>query len=417
MYSYINNNLHCENVNISELYNEIGSSFYCYSSEILENQFTKISDAFKGKDCTVCYSLKANSNQSIIKTFSLMGSGADVVSLGELKRALKENIPTDKIVFSGVGKTTEEIDYAINQEIMMINIESIPELKKISERASSLNKIAPISIRINPDIVAGDNEKISTGKKQDKFGINIGESLNVYELANSLNNIKIKGIDIHIGSQINSLDPFEKAFDNLAEIIQNLESKNINIDIIDVGGGIGVNYNDDKTININDYSRLISKKFDHLNKKIVLEPGRFLTAESGILVTKILYIKRTELKNFLIVDTAMNDFIRPSLYGALHNIIPLTEDTENIRSETFDVVGPVCETGDYFVKDYKISNIKEGDLLAITYVGAYGSVLSSNYNSRESLPEILIKGAEHSVIRNRININNLIGQDEIAKWL
>ena len=300
---------------------------------------------------------------------------------------------------------------------MMINIESIPELKKISERASSLNKIAPISIRINPDIVAGDNEKISTGKKQDKFGINIEESLNVYELANSLNNIKIKGIDIHIGSQINSLDPFEKAFDNLVEIIQNLKSKNINIDIIDVGGGIGVNYNDDKTININDYAKLISKKFDHLNKKIVLEPGRFLTAESGILVTKVLYIKKTEPKNFLIVDAAMNDFIRPSLYGALHNIIPLIEDTANIRSETFDVVGPVCETGDYFVKDYKISNVKEGDLLAITYVGAYGSVLSSNYNSRESLPEVLIKGAEHSVIRNRITINNLIGQDEIANWL
>ena len=417
MYSYINNNLHCENVNISELYNKIGSSFYCYSSEILESQFTKINDAFKGKDFTVCYSLKANSNQSIIRTFSLMGSGADVVSLGELKRALKENIPTDKIVFSGVGKTTEEIDYAINQEIMMINVESIPELKKISERASSLNKVAPISIRINPDIVAGDNEKISTGKKQDKFGINIEGSLNAYELASSLNNINIKGIDIHIGSQINSLDPFEKAFDNLLEIIQNLESKNINIDIIDVGGGIGVNYNNDKTININDYARLINNKFDHLNKKIVLEPGRFLTAESGILVTKVIYIKKTESKNFLIVDTAMNDFIRPSLYGAEHNVIPLIEDTSNIRSETFDVVGPICETGDYFAKDYKISNVKEDDLLAVTYVGAYGSVLSSNYNSRESLPEVLIKGADHFVIRNRININNLIGKDEIAKWL
>ena len=416
MYSYKNKNLHCENINLIELSKKIGSPFYCYSSKILESKYSELTDAFKEEDLLVCFSLKANSNQSIIKTFSSLGSGADVVSIGELKRALKAKIPPNKIVFSGVGKNTDEIIFAIKNKILMINVESISELKQISTQAANLNMIAPISLRVNPDIEAGGNEKISTGKKQDKFGISIKEAIDVYELASNLDNIEIKGIDVHIGSQINDLEPFEKTFNSIVETITKLKDKNIDIDIIDIGGGIGINYTDEKALNIKDYAALVSKKLGSLNKKIIIEPGRFLTAESGILVTKIIYIKENESKKFIIVDAAMNDFIRPSLYGSLHNALPIIENDKERPIESYDVVGPICETGDFFIKDFKTSQLLERDLLAITNVGAYGSVLSSNYNSRPSIAEIIIKDDSYSVIKKRQDIEEMIDQDSLADW-
>ena len=416
MYSYKNKNLHCENINLIELSKKIGSPFYCYSSKILESKYSELTDAFKEEDLLVCFSLKANSNQSIIKTFSSLGSGADVVSIGELKRALKAKIPPNKIVFSGVGKNTDEIIFAIKNKILMINVESISELKQISTQAANLNMIAPISLRVNPDIEAGGNEKISTGKKQDKFGISIKEAIDVYELASNLDNIEIKGIDVHIGSQINDLEPFEKTFNSIVETITKLKDKNIDIDIIDIGGGIGINYTDEKGLNIKDYAALVSKKLGSLNKKIIIEPGRFLTAESGILVTKIIYIKENESKKFIIVDAAMNDFIRPSLYGSLHNALPIIENDKERPIESYDVVGPICETGDFFIKDFKTSQLLERDLLAITNVGAYGSVLSSNYNSRPSIVEIIIKDDSYSVIKKRQDIEEMIDQDSLADW-
>ena len=416
MYSYKNKNLHCENINLIELSKKVGSPFYCYSSKILESKYSELTDAFKEEDLLVCFSLKANSNQSIIKTFSSLGSGADVVSIGELKRALKAKIPPNKIVFSGVGKNTDEIIFAIKNKILMINVESISELKQISTQAANLNMIAPISLRVNPDIEAGGNEKISTGKKQDKFGISIKESIDVYELASNLDNIEIKGIDVHIGSQINDLEPFEKTFNSIVETITKLKDKNIDIDIIDIGGGIGINYTDEKALNIKDYAALVSKKLGSLNKKIIIEPGRFLTAESGILVTKIIYIKENESKKFIIVDAAMNDFIRPSLYGSLHNALPIIENDKERPIESYDVVGPICETGDFFIKDFKTSQLLERDLLAITNVGAYGSVLSSNYNSRPSIAEIIIKDDSYSVIKKRQDIEEMIDQDSLADW-
>ena len=416
MYSYKNKNLHCENINLIELSKKVGSPFYCYSSKILESKYSELTDAFKEEDLLVCFSLKANSNQSIIKTFSSLGSGADVVSIGELKRALKAKIPPNKIVFSGVGKNTDEIIFAIKNKILMINVESISELKQISTQAANLNMIAPISLRVNPDIEAGGNEKISTGKKQDKFGISIKEAIDVYELAANIDNIEIKGIDVHIGSQINELEPFEKTFDSIVETITKLKDKNIDIDIIDIGGGIGINYTDEKALNIKDYAAVVSKKLGPLNKKIIIEPGRFLTAESGILVTKIIYIKENESKKFAIVDAAMNDFIRPSLYGSLHNALPIIEDDKERPIESYDVVGPICETGDFFIKDFKTSQFLEGNLLAITNVGAYGSVLSSNYNSRPSIAEIIIKGDNYSIIKKRQNIEEIIDQDSLADW-
>ena len=416
MYSYKNKNLHCENINLIELSKKVGSPFYCYSSKILESKYSELTDAFKEEDLLVCFSLKANSNQSIIKTFSSLGSGADVVSIGELKRALKAKIPPNKIVFSGVGKNTDEIIFAIKNKILMINVESISELKQISTQAANLNMIAPISLRVNPDIEAGGNEKISTGKKQDKFGISIKEAIDVYELASNLDNIEIKGIDVHIGSQINDLEPFEKTFNSIVETITKLKDKNIDIDIIDIGGGIGINYTNEKALNIKDYAALVSKKLGSLNKKIIIEPGRFLTAESGILVTKIIYIKENESKKFIIVDAAMNDFIRPSLYGSLHNALPIIENDKERPIESYDVVGPICETGDFFIKDFKTSQLLERDLLAITNVGAYGSVLSSNYNSRPSIAEIIIKDDSYSVIKKRQDIEEMIDQDSLADW-
>ena len=416
MYSYKNKNLHCENINLIELSKKVGSPFYCYSSKILESKYSELTDAFKEEDLLVCFSLKANSNQSIIKTFSSLGSGADVVSIGELKRALKAKIPPNKIVFSGVGKNTDEIIFAIKNKILMINVESISELKQISTQAANLNMIAPISLRVNPDIEAGGNEKISTGKKQDKFGISIKEAIDVYELASNLDNIEIKGIDVHIGSQINDLEPFEKTFNSIVETITKLKDKNIDIDIIDIGGGIGINYTDEKALNIKDYAALVSKKLGSLNKKIIIEPGRFLTAESGILVTKIIYIKENESKKFIIVDAAMNDFIRPSLYGSVHNALPIIENDKERPIESYDVVGPICETGDFFIKDFKTSQLLERDLLAITNVGAYGSVLSSNYNSRPSIAEIIIKDDSYSVIKKRQDIEEMIDQDSLADW-
>ena len=416
MYSYKNKNLHCENINLIELSKKVGSPFYCYSSKILESKYSELTDAFKEEDLLVCFSLKANSNQSIIKTFSSLGSGADVVSIGELKRALKAKIPPNKIVFSGVGKNTDEIIFAIKNKILMINVESISELKQISTQAANLNMIAPISLRINPDIEAGGNEKISTGKKQDKFGISIKEAIDVYELASNLDNIEIKGIDVHIGSQINDLEPFEKTFNSIVETITKLKDKNIDINIIDIGGGIGINYTDEKALNIKDYAAVVSKKLGSLNKKIIIEPGRFLTAESGILVTKIIYIKENESKKFIIVDAAMNDFIRPSLYGSLHNALPVIENDKERPIEIYDVVGPICETGDFFIKDFKTSQLLERDFIAITNVGAYGSVLSSNYNSRPSIAEIIIKDDSYSVIKKRQDIEEMIDQDNLADW-
>ena len=416
MYSYKNKNLHCENINLIELSKKVGSPFYCYSSKILESKYSELTDAFKEEDLLVCFSLKANSYQSIIKTFSSLGSGADVVSIGELKRALKAKIPPNKIVFSGVGKNTDEIIFAIKNKILMINVESISELKQISTQAANLNMIAPISLRVNPDIEAGGNEKISTGKKQDKFGISIKEAIDVYELASNLDNIEIKGIDVHIGSQINDLEPFEKTFNSIVETITKLKDKNIDINIIDIGGGIGINYTDEKALNIKDYAAVVSKKLGSLNKKIIIEPGRFLTAESGILVTKIIYIKENESKKFIIVDAAMNDFIRPSLYGSLHNALPIIENDKERPIESYDVVGPICETGDFFIKDFKTSQLLERDFIAITNVGAYGSVLSSNYNSRPSIAEIIIKDDSYSVIKKRQDIEEMIDQDSLADW-
>ena len=407
-----------ENIDLTDLSKSVGTPFYCYSLNSLEESFHKINESYKSNNLLICYSIKANSNQSIIKTFSNLGCGADVVSLGELKRAIKENIPGNKIVFSGVGKNTNEINYALENDILLFNVESLDELQHLSSLAKNHGKVAPVAIRINPDISAGENEKISTGKSQDKFGISWKDAIEVYNIASSLEGIEIKGIDIHIGSQINELEPFSRSFDCISEIIKELKSKDFDIDIIDIGGGIGVDYKEKgKNLEIEKYFDLVSKKIGNLAKTIIVEPGRFLTAHSAVLITEIIYIKKSSSKNFVIVDAAMNDFIRPSFYGAYHKVVPLVDNEQDEEGGKYDVVGPICETGDFFVKDLHLKNPQKGDLLAILSVGAYGSVLSSNYNSRPTIPEVLVKDNQWEIIRKRIEVDEIIKRDIIPDWL
>ena len=407
-----------ENIDLTDLSKSVGTPFYCYSLNSLEESFHKIDESYKSNNLLICYSIKANSNQSIIKTFSNLGCGADVVSLGELKRAIKENIPGNKIVFSGVGKNTNEINYALENDILLFNVESLDELQHLSSLAKNHGKVAPVAIRINPDISAGENEKISTGKSQDKFGISWKDAIEVYNIASSLEGIEIKGIDIHIGSQINELEPFSRSFDCISEIIKELKSKDFDIDIIDIGGGIGVDYREKgKNLEIEKYFDLVSKKLGNLAMTIIVEPGRFLTAHSAVLVTEIIYIKKSSSRNFVIVDAAMNDFIRPSFYGAYHKVVPLVDNEQDEQGEEYDVVGPVCETGDFFVKDLHLNNPQKRDLLAILSVGAYGSVLSSNYNSRPTIPEVLVKDNQWEIIRKRIEVDEIIKRDIIPDWL
>ena len=416
-YNYKKGNLIFDDLNIKNITEEIETPFYCYSLNHLKDQYLSLDNSISLKDYEICYAVKSNSNQSIIKNFANMGSGADVVSIGEMKRALKANISPNKIVFSGVGKNSNEIKFALENDILMFNVESVSELKKISDEALLQSKKAPIAIRINPDISAGGNEKISTGKAQDKFGISWKEAYEVYEYASTLHGIEIKGIDAHIGSQINQLEPFSHSFDKLKEITSMLRDKGLKIDIIDVGGGLGVKYKENETpIDVKKYGELLSEKLGELDCKVIIEPGRFLTANAGILVTKILHIKKSDIKNFVIVDAGMNDFIRPTLYGAHHNIIPLKEPKklENLKC---DIVGPVCETGDFFAKDIDLNDINEDDFLAICSTGAYGSVQSSNYNTRASIDELLINNGEYEIIRKRINEDIIIDKDIISKWV
>ncbi|MDB9925703.1 diaminopimelate decarboxylase [Hyphomicrobiales bacterium] len=416
-FNYENGELKIEDINLSEIAKKIKTPFYCYSYNHLKEQYSKLDQSINLADYHICYSIKSNSNQSIIKTFSKLGSGADVVSMGELKRALKAGIPSQKIVFSGIGKSSEEIEFAIKNNILMFNVESIGELKKLSNESSKLNIESQVALRINPDISAGANEKISTGKAQDKFGIDWKNAVESYELASKLPGIKIIGIDVHIGSQINDIEPFRKSFDLLVEIIEILRAKGHQINVLDVGGGLGVKYHPNEIpLNVNDYGALLSEKLGGLGCKIIIEPGRLLTANSAVLITKTLYIKNTESNNFIIVDAAMNDFIRPTLYGAYHEIIPIKENKENNLLD-YDIVGPVCESGDFFGKKIKLGKIDEDDLMAIKSVGAYGSVLSSNYNTRASINEILVNNKNFEIIRNRIEDDEIINRDKIPDWV
>tara|TARA_Y100000590_G_scaffold466202_1_gene640825 strand:- start:2401 stop:3666 length:1266 start_codon:yes stop_codon:yes gene_type:complete len=415
-FDYQKNIMFAEDVAIPDLAEEVGTPFYCYSTAALKMHFKKFSEALRGLNFGVYFSVKSNSNIAVIKTLADEGAGADVVSEGEMRRALSAQIPGRKIVFSGVGKTPEEIKFALLNDIFQINVESYEELRTIEKVAAAVNKTAPISIRINPDIDAKTHMKISTGTKENKFGISWDKALNLFDVINTYKHIQVKGLAVHIGSQLIDLDPFKKTFDFLAEGVKILINKGINIKTLDLGGGLGVTYSNEKQPSMDDYAKIVKKSLGQFDCHLMFEPGRAISANSGILVTKIIYIKKTSNKIFLIVDAAMNDFIRPTLYEANHEILPVIVKSQPFFEKKVDIVGPVCETGDYLAENISLPEAAQNELIAIKSAGAYGSVMSSNYNSRLLISEVLVKNSNHAIIRKRQSYEDLLRNEKFAPW-
>ena len=417
-FDYRNGVLHAEAVNLSDLAAEVGTPFYCYSTATLERHYRVFTEAFAGEKVLACYAMKANSNQSVLRTLAKLGAGADVVSGGELKRALAAGIPPSKIVFSGVGKTEAELRAALEHDILCINVESEPELELLSQLARESGRLARISVRINPDVDAGTHAKISTGKSENKFGIPLSRARDVYARAAKLPGITITGADVHIGSQITDLGRMEEAFRILADLVQALRADGHDISHVDFGGGLGIPYYMDREAPPAPaaYAAMVKRVTHNLGCTLMFEPGRMIVGNAGILVTRVIHVKHGAGKNFIVIDAAMNDLIRPTLYEAHHDIIPVAQ-ASGARSIVADVVGPVCETGDYLALDRTMPEPKAGDLLAVMTAGAYGAVQSSTYNTRALIPEVLVKGDQYAVVRPRVDVDALIALDKPAPWL
>ena len=418
-FSYHSGIFHAEAVDLRAIAASVDTPFYCYSTAELEKNYRVFSGAFADVDALVCYAMKANSNQAVLKTFARLGAGMDVVSEGELRRARAAGVAGANITFSGVGKTDREIAYALDEHIHCFNVESEPELLRISAIATAKGLTAKIALRVNPDVDAKTHAKISTGKSENKFGVPISRAREVYREAASLPGISVSGVDMHIGSQITDLQPFDDAFALLADFVGLLRADGHVIDHLDLGGGLGVQYRPDNSPPPHPdlYAAVIKKRLGHLGAKLVLEPGRLLVANAGILVTKIVYMKSGEGKSFVIVDAAMNDLIRPTLYEAFHDIKPINEPSANHSRIVADVVGPVCESGDYLALGRDLPVQQAGDLLAVLSAGAYGAVQAGTYNTRPLIPEVLVKGHDFSVIRARQSYEELIGLDHLPDWL
>jgi diaminopimelate decarboxylase len=418
-FQYRDGILHAEDVSIPEIAKAVGTPFYCYSTATLERHYRVFSEAFGDVDAMVCYAMKANSNQAVLKTLARLGAGVDVVSAGELFRALAAGIPADRIMFSGVGKTAAEMDAALGAGIYCFNVESEPELEVLNQRAARAGKKAPVSFRINPDVDARTHAKISTGKKENKFGISFERARAVYARAAELPAITVTGIDMHIGSQITELQPFQDAFKLLRELVDTLRADGHDIHHVDVGGGLGIPYRDDNNPppSPEAYAHIVKDQLRGLNCRIVTEPGRLIVGNAGILVSEVIYVKDGGQKSFIVVDAAMNDLIRPTLYEAHHEIRPVIVTAASAPRIKADVVGPVCETGDYLALDREMSMPKPGELLAVGSAGAYGAVQAGTYNSRLLVPEVLVKGSEFHVVRPRQTYDDLIALDSIPAWL
>lgn len=418
-FQYQNGVLFAEDVPIPQIAAAVGTPFYCYSTATLERHYRVFSGAFAGIPSLVCYAMKANSNQAVLRTLARLGSGADVVSGGELKRALAAGIPPEKILFSGVGKTDAEIDAALAAGILCFNVESVPELHALSARARLAGTEAPVSFRINPDVDAKTHAKISTGKKEDKFGIPWKDAEAVYSLASSLPGIRVTGIDMHIGSQITELEPFDSAFSRLGELVRRLRAEGHAIEHVDLGGGLGIPYQSDNAPppGPDAYADIVARHVKELDCMVAFEPGRLIVGNAGILVGQVIFRKRAEEKTFIIGDTAMNDLIRPTLYEAWHDVRAVIEPGPNTEFENADLVGPVCETGDYMARNRSLPPLERGDLYAIYSAGAYGAVQAGTYNTRPLVPEVLVNGDRFAVIRQRLDAEAIIGLDQIPDWL
>lgn len=418
-FAYRDGVLHAEDVSLERIAEDVGTPTYVYSTATLERHYRVFSAAFADVPALVCYAMKANSNQAVLRTLADLGAGMDVVSGGELLRALKAGVPGERITFSGVGKTDGEIEAALDAGILCFNVESEPELERLAQIAAGRAQRANVALRINPDVDAKTHAKISTGKSENKFGIPYARAREVYEMARHLPALNVTGVDMHIGSQITDLGPFDAAFERLAELVRDLRAQGHAIDHVDVGGGLGVPYRAD----VEDppgpdlYAEVVKRHIRSLDVTLVLEPGRLIAANAGILLTRVLFVKRGEGRTFVIVDAAMNDLIRPTLYEAHHDILAVREPGAEASMIRADVVGPVCETGDYLALDREMPLPRRGDLLAVMTAGAYGATQSSTYNSRPLVAEVLVRGGEAAVVRPRPDLDTLIGLDQLPPWL
>ena len=418
-FSYKDDFLHAEDVSIKEIAKHLGTPFYVYSTATLRRHFDLFESALNGLDHLICYAVKASSNQAILRTLAKFGAGMDVVSGGEYKRARDAGVEGNRIVFSGVGKTSSEMKMALSEGVRQFNVESEEELFVLSRLANSMDRLAPITLRVNPDVDAKTHEKIATGKAENKFGIPISRAREVYALAASLPGIKVVGIDLHIGSQLTQLLPFEEAYKKIADLTNILRSDGHEIMRLDLGGGLGIPYGskDGTPPTPKEYGQMIKRVLGHLNCEIEIEPGRLLVGNAGLLVSEVIYVKKGHDREFLILDAAMNDLLRPALYEAYHDIVPIIKSRLEHKDAVYDIVGPVCETGDTFAKSREMKKCKPGDLLAFRSAGAYGATMASEYNTRPLVPEVLTNNGDYVVIRDRPSLAEIIARDKIPDWL
>ena len=416
---YRNGTLHAEDVPVTDIATAVGTPFYVYSTATLLRHYRLFDEALGGLDHLVCYAMKAAGNQAILKTLAQAGAGMDVVSVGEYLRARAAGVAGEKIVFSGVGKTAEEMRVALEGGIRQFNVESEPEIALLNDVALSMGKIAPITVRVNPDVDARTHAKIATGKSENKFGIPIARARDVYAHAAALPGIEVVGIDVHIGSQLTQLEPFRLAYEKVAELTQLLRADGHDIRRLDLGGGLGIPYtrSNDAPPLPTEYGQLIKDVLGDLGCEIEIEPGRLIVGNAGLLVSSVIYVKSGEDRDFLILDAAMNDLIRPAMYEAHHDIVPVAEAEAGVEYRPFDVVGPVCESGDTFARERMMPPLQSGDMVAFRSAGAYGAVMASEYNARPLIPEVLVNGGQFAVIRRRPTFDEMINRDTIPSWL
>ncbi|MEQ8665532.1 MAG: diaminopimelate decarboxylase [Rhodospirillales bacterium] len=420
-FTYKNGELHAEDVPLRVIAEEIGTPFYCYSRATMTRHYKVFAEALSGLDALICYAVKANGNLAVIRTLASLGAGADVVSAGELERALAAGVPAEKIVFSGVGKTGPEIAQALDAGIMQINVESEPELEAISALASARGMEIPVSVRVNPDVDAKTHAKITTGKRENKFGIEIERAPGVYKRAATLPGIKLVGVAMHIGSQLGELTPYRTAYKRMADLVERLRVDGHAIDRVDLGGGLGIPYFDDAADFVPpspaDYGNIVRETVGHLGCRLLFEPGRVIMGNAGVLVARTVYVKEGETRRFLILDAAMNDLIRPALYSAHHAIEPVSEPVSGAARAPYDVVGPICETGDTFAKERLLPTMTAGDLVAFRSAGAYGATMASTYNARPLIAEVMVDGGRFSEVRRRVPTREMMGFESIPDWL
>ncbi len=416
-FQYRDGRLCAEAVPLARIAEEVGTPFYCYATATIERHYRVFADAFAGLEATICYAVKANSNIAVIGTLARLGAGADVVSGGELERALAAGVPAGRIVFSGVGKTRDEMAAALKAGVLQINVESESELEILAQVAETLGVAAPVAIRINPDVDANTHEKITTGKSENKFGVEWTRALEVYSRAAAIPAIAVVGVAVHIGSQVTDLTPFRDAYVRMRDLVAMLRADGHSIERLDLGGGLGIPYGDEVTPTPEEYAATVTAAVADLDCHLILEPGRVIVGNAGVLVTSVIHVKEGTTRSFVVVDAAMNDLLRPALYNAVHAIVPVTEAAAGADLEEVDVVGPVCETADTFGAGRLLPAMKPGDLLAVRTAGAYGAVMASTYNARPLVPETLVKDATYAVVRERMSVDDMLARESFPSWL